>query len=92
MISFALLHIAAERHWKIPEDVQIMGYANNMSMRRTIPELSHIELPHAAIGRKTVELLTDQLLEKHALPASILLEGVLIQGGTTRKIDFKSTI
>ena len=85
MISFALLHIAAERHWKIPEDVQIMGYANNMSMRRTIPELSHILLPHAAIGRKAVELLTDQLLEKHAQPASILLEGELIQGETTKK-------
>ena len=85
MISFALLHIAAERHWKIPEDIQIMGYANNMSMRRTIPELSHILLPHAAIGRKAVELLTDQLLEKHAQPASILLEGELIQGETTKK-------
>ena len=86
IISFALLHIAAERHWKIPEEIQIMGYANNMSLRRTIPELSHIELPHATIGRRAVELLTDQLLEKHALPASILLEGELIQGETTKKI------
>ena len=92
IISFALLHIAAERHWKIPEEIQIMGYANNMSLRRTIPELSHIELPHAAIGRRAVELLTEKLIEKKHLPASTLLEGELIQGGTTRKTDFKSTI
>ena len=91
IISFALLHIAAERHWKIPEEIQIMGYANNMSLRRTIPELSHIELPHAAIGRRAVELLTDKLLERKHLPVSTLLEGELIQGGTTRITDLKST-
>ena len=91
IISFALLHLAAERHWKIPEEIQIMGYANNMSLRRTIPELSHIELPHAAIGRRAVELLTDKLLERKHLPVSTLLEGELIQGGTTRITDLKST-
>lgn len=83
MVSFGLLHIAAERHWPIPEKVQIMGYANNMNIRRTIPELTYIELPHAAIGRRAVEHLTEKILSGREIPRKTILEATLIQGETT---------
>ena len=83
MVSFGLLHIAAERHWQIPEKVQIMGYANNMNMRRTIPELTYIELPHAAIGRTAVDHLIGKILSGREIPRETILEATLIQGETT---------
>ena len=83
MVSFGLLHIAAERHWQIPGEVQIMGYANNMNMRRTIPELTYIELPHAAIGRQAVEHLTERIISGSIPPRKTILEATLIQGETT---------
>lgn len=83
IISFALLHIATERHWKLPEDVQIMGYANNMNMRRTIPLLTHIELPHAAIGAAAVDNLAECLFSGRKIPEKTILEATLIQGETT---------
>lgn len=83
MISFGLLHLAAERHWQIPEKVQLMGYANNMNMRRTIPDLTYIELPHAAIGRNAVEILTEKILSGKEIPEKTILAATLIQGETT---------
>ena len=84
MISFALLHIAAERHWEIPGKVQILGYANDMNMRRTIPELTCVRLPHAAIGRTAADHLANFVLNGTPIPAQTLLEAELVPGETTR--------
>ena len=76
-------------HWvKIksfsPGKVQILGYANDMNMRRTIPELTCVRLPHAAIGRTAADHLANFVLNGTPIPAQTLLEAELVPGETTR--------
>lgn len=85
LVAFALLHLAAERRWKVPEETQIIGYANDMNVRRTIPALTHIRLPHAAIGACAAEHLGAHIRNGAKIPEVTLLEAELIQGETTRK-------
>ena len=83
ILSFALLHLAAAEHWDIPGRIRIFGYANNMDQQRTIPELTHIRLPHAAIGAKAVGLIAAKLRRGAKIPPRTLLSAELIQGETT---------
>ncbi len=85
LVAFALLHLAAERRWRVPEETQIIGYANDMNVRSTVPALTHIRLPHAAIGARAVEHLGAYVRSGVEIPETTLLEAEFVQGETTRK-------
>ncbi len=85
-ISLTLLHIAQKNNWQIPEKIQLLGYANDMDLQRTIPMLTHIKLPHAEIGAKAVELLIAKIRDNQEIPQKTILKASLIQGETTRNV------
>ena len=87
IISFAVLHLAAAGQWKIPEETMVLGYANNMDQQRTIPLLTHIRLPHAAMGATAVELISARVRDGAAMPRETLLQPELIQGETTLPVS-----
>ncbi len=85
-ISLALLHIARERNWQIPAQLQVCSYANHPDHQTAIQEITHIRLPHAEIGRKAVKVLVDKIRNGSPIPEKTLLSAQLVQGETTTRI------
>ena len=85
IISFALLRLANERNWRIPEDFMIMGYANNMQLRPTIPLLTHVRIPYFDVGYKGCEILINNIVNGGKLPKQEIVHADLIIGKTTYK-------
>ena len=83
--SFALLRLAQERGWRVPEDFLIMGYANNMDIRPTIPTLTHVKIPYFEIGRTGAELLIQSISKGTPLPKEKFIAAELIIGKTTSR-------
>lgn len=86
IISFPLLHLAASLRWEVPGRIKLMGYANNAEQQCTIPELTHIRLPHAAIGATAAALIAARIRGGAPLPHQTLLAPELVQGETTSSI------
>ncbi|MCF6175510.1 MAG: LacI family transcriptional regulator [Victivallaceae bacterium] len=83
--SFALLRLAQERGWRVPEDFMIMGYANNMAIRPTTPTLTHVKIPYFEIGRAGAELFIQSIIKGTPLPDKELISAELIIGKTTQR-------
>jgi DNA-binding LacI/PurR family transcriptional regulator len=75
-VSSALLRIAQERGWKVPEDFMLVGFADNTNM----PGLTYLKLPHFEIGKAGAEqiinfILKDTpMLERTLIPAELVIE------------------
>lgn len=78
VFSFAMLRLANERGWKIPDDIGIFGYGNNLSIRPTHPALSHVYVPYYEMGIEACRSLAENYLGDKVLPAKI------IKGETTK--------
>ncbi|MHB9138264.1 MAG: substrate-binding domain-containing protein [Victivallaceae bacterium] len=83
IISFALLRLANERNWRIPQDFMIMGYANNMQLRPTVPLLTHIRIPYFNMGYAGCEILINSIINGEKLPVQEIVHADLIIGATT---------
>lgn len=77
--SFAFLRIAAERNWKVPDDIGIFGYANDMSIRPTVPTLSHVYVPYFEMGENACRVLVDGIRGESVVPGKII-KGETIRG------------
>jgi DNA-binding LacI/PurR family transcriptional regulator len=83
IIPFALLRLAQERNWRVPEDFMIMGYGNNMEIRPTNPTLTHVKIPYFETGRIGTEIMIQNILGGTPLPEEKLISAELIIGKTT---------
>jgi DNA-binding LacI/PurR family transcriptional regulator len=83
IVSFALLRLANERGWRVPKDFMIMGYANNMQLRPTVPLLTHIRIPYFNMGYQSCEILVNSIIRGGPLPDEIMIHADLIIGETT---------
>ncbi len=85
VIPFALLRLAKERNWNVPNDFMIMGYANNMDIRPTEPTLTYIKVPYFEMGRTGTEILIRSIVNCIPTPEREYVSAELIIGNTTRK-------
>ncbi|PWJ35002.1 LacI family DNA-binding transcriptional regulator [Sediminitomix flava] len=75
-LAFIALETVKSLGFKIPEDISIIGYADEPVSTYTSPKLSTVKQPANEIGRKAVDLLFDkEALEK---PQLTLLETQLV--------------
>jgi DNA-binding LacI/PurR family transcriptional regulator len=77
---FALMRLANERNWNIPDDISIFGYACDMSVRPTNPPLTYVYVPYYEMGLAACRALAENINEKVIVPAKI------IKGKTTKRI------
>jgi DNA-binding LacI/PurR family transcriptional regulator len=82
--SFALLRLANERNWVVPDDFMIMGYSNDMKMRPTIPMLTYVRIPYYEMGKTACRLLADKILNDIQIPEETIIPAELIIGETTK--------
>ena len=83
VIPFALLRLAQERGWSVPEDFMIMGYANNLEIRPTTPTLTYVKIPYFEMGRKGTEILIKSITNGTHIPLETNIKAELIIGKTT---------
>jgi len=67
----------------IPTDVSVVGVDDLQLIAAALrPGLTTVALPHAAMGRRAVELAVDQLLERPASGTVERLPGWLVERGS----------
>lgn len=79
-----LLQIARQRNYRLPDDLQIIGYDGTQASQLLAPDLATIVQPIAKMANATIDLLELQL-KKQTLPASVILPVTLREGTTLRK-------
>ena len=85
VVSFALLRLANERNWRIPDDFMIMGYANDMKIRPTTPLLTYARVPYYEMGKIASKILADKILNNKEIPNTTIVPAGLIIGESTKK-------
>ena len=82
--SFALLDLANERNWRIPEDFMMISYGDP-KLRSVLPLLTHIRIPYFNIGYQGCEILVNSIINGEALSKQTIVNADLIIGKTTYK-------
>ncbi len=85
LVAFALLHSAAETRWRVPEETQIIGYANDMTRAQHRSGTDPYP-PAARRHRRTRGRTSGSYVRSGVeIPETTLLEAEFVQGETTRK-------
>ncbi|WP_422128444.1 substrate-binding domain-containing protein [Streptomyces misionensis] len=88
--AILLLQLAAQRGIRVPEDLAIVSYDDEVAALAGVP-LTAVAPPKRALGRKGIELLTSRLRSNHPLPVhhltlqpSLAIRASCGRGGTGR--------
>ncbi len=78
--AMALLRLAGEKGWQVPDDFHIIGYGNNPEIVNypAVREISYIHLPTIEIGQTAGELLIRKILHKKEIPAMTFVKTELV--------------
>ena len=77
------LQAARELGLRVPEDLSVIGYDDQVVAGYTTPPLSTVVLPNYEMGRKAAELLIDMVVHGKPPPARLLkIDGQLIRRGS----------
>jgi len=69
---------AAERGWRIPADLSVVGFDDTLEAAVTVPALTTVRQPLAELGRIAVSLLLRQLENRRLEPLRVELETKLV--------------
>ncbi|MGP4078005.1 LacI family DNA-binding transcriptional regulator [Halobacillus sp. K22] len=85
-VAAGIIYEAAHSDWKIPEDLSVVGFDNQMLSLLMVPSITTIEQPVKKLADKTVEVLLKQLLHPDPVRGkSHVFDHKLVVRGSTRK-------
>ncbi|WP_226576800.1 LacI family DNA-binding transcriptional regulator [Halobacillus litoralis] len=86
-VAAGLIYEAASSDWKIPDDLAVVGFDNQMISLLMVPSVTTIEQPVKDMAEKTVEVLIQQLLHPGALAPKkyVYPHQLLVRNSTKRK-------
>ena len=61
LMAMSLISLLKEQGLRIPEDVSVVGFNNSPTALTCQPALTSVDLSPAALGRRTLELLLEQM-------------------------------
>lgn len=64
MVAISVYKILNNRGYRVPEDIQLIGFDNIMLSRLVTPEITTVAQPIAEMGKAAVEVLTDYIAGK----------------------------
>lgn len=88
VVAVTAMNIAREKGYRIPEDLQIVGFSNGILSKLSHPRLTTVDQHGKDIGRRAAQTLIDQLTSD-APPESFnkfLVRTDVIERETTRKL------
>lgn len=81
--AVGVMHAVAERGYKIPQDISVLGYDDIPIASYMIPPLTTIAQPIVEMGKVAVDLLLRQLEDEDQEPQSAVLETRLVERFST---------
>jgi LacI family transcriptional regulator len=76
-----------DHHYRIPEDISIVGFDDLPPGNRTEPPLTTFRIAPCRMGERALEKLAEQIESKErCLPEKILISGELIIRNSVRKL------
>lgn len=72
---------------RVPEDILVAGYDNQMLASEMTPPLSSVELPYDEMGKQAIDTLLRLVQGEKPLAPLMRLEGELLVRDSTRRID-----
>ena len=83
MIALGAMQMAAELGLRVPEDLSIIGYDDQVMAAYTAPPLTTVLLPNYDMGRQAADLLIDMAMHgKQSPPRMFKIDGPVISRGT----------
>lgn len=82
MVAISVYKIFTKNGYRIPKDVQLIGFDNISMSRLFVPEITTIAQPISAMGKQAVRLIIDQI-EGNAVIKQAVLDVTLIKRETT---------
>jgi DNA-binding LacI/PurR family transcriptional regulator len=81
------MNIIKDKGYKIPEDIEIVGFTSGLTSDLTNPTLTSVEQNGYLMGKEAVRLLIDRLEKKHDLTSQtkIIKTELIIKGSTRRE-------
>ena len=61
MVAFAICKVLLEKGYRVPEDIQIIGYDNIIFSRLFTPEITTIKQPIKEMGRLSVRIIIQHI-------------------------------
>jgi LacI family transcriptional regulator len=84
MAAFGIQHALRELHYRIPQDVALIGFDDTFLTQGVAPPLSSVAQPVEEIGRRAIDMLLERLVRKFNGPArSVQLNPLLIAREST---------
>ena len=89
IMALGAMQAVAQFGYRIPEDIEIIGFDNIEFSSISSPPLSTVEQPVSDMGRTAVERLIDLINGKQLKVSRHCLEPRLVLRGTTKQEEFK---
>lgn len=85
IIAMYVISVLTKLNYKVPEDVQVIGFDNIELSSVLIPTLTTIAQPIEEMGKKTIEYLIDMINKKELDELHHLIPVTLIERDSTKK-------
>lgn len=85
MVAISVYKILNNRGYRVPEDIQLIGFDNIMLSRLVTPEITTVAQPIAEMGKAAVEVLTDYIAGKEIKGKNIFRVSLVERSTTVGK-------
>lgn len=86
LMAIGALRAISERGLRVPDDISLVGFDNIQLASYTVPRLTTIKQPTAALGRRAVERLIERVSSPYPSGERDVLDVILIERDSTRSL------
>ena len=85
VVALIVLDALKENGVKIPDEMGLIGFDDTFIGKQVTPSISSVAQPVDEIGKLSVELLIEQMMENNNAPKKVQLESTVVARATTKK-------
>jgi DNA-binding LacI/PurR family transcriptional regulator len=89
-LAIGLIKALKEMGYRIPEDISVMGFNNEIVSQFSEPPLTSVKQPKKLMGKMAMDLLLDMVEGKEIENKNIILPTEIIERGSAGPIEVKS--
>ena len=89
-LAIGLIKALKEMGYKIPEDISVIGFNNEIVSQFSEPPLTSVKQPKKLMGKMAMDLLLDMVEGKEVVNKNIILSTEIIKRGSAGPVKVKS--
>ncbi|WP_101843431.1 LacI family DNA-binding transcriptional regulator [Halobacillus sp. Marseille-P3879] len=91
-VAAGIIYAASESGWKIPEDLAVIGFDNQMISLLMAPAITTIQQPVDEMAKKTIEILVGKIKsEEYRLEKQYVYNYELLKRKSTERLNIKES-